>query len=228
MHDVIRVAEPGAVFDVFLERQSTNKPYKLLTRVQMRVLGVTISKKCSKEHGCCVEFQIEPLDLGYALPCNRIRYTHRTVMRHNHPMSRQMTYFFHDARRLDTAIAITPVASVAAAGGTRDDVKIYRMLHLSDLEEARMKVEMEELRAERDARKALWREKMDPNASLTPNERFHAWKQFINEHKLDFFKNKRYNVYWAKKKATRNMILNIMYDAPPYEEKITKVAQARY
>lgn len=213
MHDVVRVAEPGAVFDVLLERQSTNKPYKLLTRVQMRVLGVTKSTKCSKEHGCCVEFQIEPLDLGYALPCNRIRYTHRTIMRHNHRVSRQTTSLFHNTRRLDIVMPITPVASVAAAGGTRDDVKIYRMLHLSDLEEARMKIEMEQLRAERDARKALWREKMDPR--LTPNERFHAWKQFIKEHKLDFFRKERFDVHWAKKKATRNMILNIMYDTVP-------------
>lgn len=221
MHDVVRVAEPGAVFDVLVERSSTNKPYKILTPARLTVLSVVASEQCTKEDGCFVDVNIEPLDLGYSVPCNLVRYTHTIVTRNNRAVCRQLTNLYHGNRKIDMAVSIIPV-------GDKDPLTMYRMLRLSYLEEARMQTEMSQLRFEKEARRALFREQHPQQDNMTSRDRFLAWRSFIKDHKLDFFRTQRFNAYWAKKKATRNMILNIMYDAPPYKEKINNIAHARY
>ncbi len=204
INDVVAVAEPGATFDVFIERYVFTDAHHVLTRAQLRILHPA---RVERDLNVFVDIYIEPLDLGYQLPCTAIHYGRVVLMGENpHDLQEQENGyryridFYNDRLSIGHAFAIVPVGRIKQP-------TIDCLMSFVDIEMLNRIEELDRIRKAKKERELKLKEYLKTKeTSMTAEERRRFVRKYYRDHMILGDEN-----YLRRRWKLRNTIYRIIF-----------------
>lgn len=204
INDVVATADPGSTFDVLLDRCCVSRSMDTLMRVELR-----ISRPARVERGrnTFIDFWIEPLNLGYELPCTNIHYRRRLIIFENphaemeeEPEYRSRIDLYNDRLRLGCLVAIIPV-------GTMNQQTIDCLYSMYNTEKFIRNEERERLGEMRHERRRKWEEEIkSQNLNMTEEEKRAAYRRYANENRVVSD-----DLYYRRRSISKRLMYRIMH-----------------
>lgn len=182
INDVIAEADPGSTFDVLLDRCCISREIHNIKRVK---LCIAKPARVDRGRNTFIDFFIEPLDLGYKLPCTNIHYRRRLIIFENphaemeeEPEYRCRIDLYNDRRRLGCLRAIIPVSNI-------NQPTIDCLMSLSGTEKFIRSEEEDEKDEMRKERKRKWKKEIkEQNLNMTEEEMRASYRRYIRENRV--------------------------------------------